>query len=55
MEGCDFGTQPDGLIGDKLLGLDDVGLRDRLMRKADDRLTLEYVVKAVELIRQLSC
>ena len=49
-EGCDFGTQRDGLIRDKLLfGLDDVGLRDRLMREADDRLTLEYVVKAVRV------
>lgn len=49
-EGCMFEGQRDSLIRDKLLfGLDDVGLRDRLMRESDDRLTLDYVVKSVRI------
>lgn len=49
-EGCDFGTQRDSLIRDKLLfGLDDTSLRDKLMREADRVLTLEYVIKAVRV------
>lgn len=49
-DGCAFGDQRDSLIRDKLLfGLDDVGMRDRLMRETDDKLTLDYVVKAVRV------
>ena len=49
-EGCDFGDQRDSLIRDKLLfGLDDNGLRERLMRESDRTLTLDYVIKAVRV------
>ena len=47
---CSFGEQRDSLIRDKLrFGIDDVGLRDRLMRESDEQLTLEYVIKAVRV------
>ncbi|XP_067945085.1 uncharacterized protein [Watersipora subatra] len=49
-ESCEFGNQRDSLIRDKLLfGLDDHKLRDKMMREPDERLTLDYVIKALRI------
>ena len=49
-EGCEFENQRDSLIRDKLLfGLDDIKLRERLMREADKTLTLDYVIRALRV------
>jgi hypothetical protein len=48
-ERCGFGNQKDELIRHKLLfGLDDDKVRDKLMREADEKLTLEYAIRAVK-------
>ena len=49
-QSCDFGTQRDSLIRDKLLfGLDDEKVRHKLMKEDDDRLTLDYVIKSLRV------
>ena len=49
-EECQFEAQRDLLMGDQLLfGIGDVMLCDKLMRKLDRSVTLEYVVKAIQM------
>lgn len=49
-EGCQFGTQRDSLIRDKLLfGLDDTKERDRLMRESDEKLSLDFVIRSLRV------
>jgi hypothetical protein len=49
-EGCGFGDQRDSLIRDKLLfGLDDKKTMEKLMRENDDKLSLDYVIRAIRV------
>ncbi|KAF6031683.1 hypothetical protein EB796_009977 [Bugula neritina] len=49
-EGCEFGSQRDSLIRDKLLfGLDDTKEMEKLMRETDEKLTLDFVIRALRV------
>ena len=49
-ESCDFGDQRDSLVRDKLLfGLDDSKTIEKLMRESDEKLSLDFVIRAIRV------